>query len=226
MKSLFTPFAGALAVALISHSVLAQAFFGPDAGPYFRVEGGGALTQDGRVTEFNGFAAGNKISYDAGMAVAAAIGYKFNKYLSAELESGFIGNELDRVEGFNFHDTFLYNVPLLANLTLECPIPRTIITPYVGAGVGGAFTVFDADYFSNGRVTLYGSEDDFVFAYGFFAGVRFDLNERMSLGVRYQYFATDDVTFSYDSAFGGPDLHLGIEGVRSHVITVSFNFKF
>jgi opacity protein-like surface antigen len=201
--------------------------YSSDSRPYVRVGIGPAFTQNGRITEFTGFAAGNKISYHTGLAFDGAIGWAFNPWIAAELETGIIANEISHVQGFSLHDTFLYNVPMMANVTLKYHIPRTIVTPYVGAGVGGSVTGFDTDYFSNGDVSVFGSGSDLVFAYQFYAGVRFAINEQMSVAIGYKYFATDDAVIKYDSFFAGdPELHLGIQGVRTHVVTVSFNMKF
>ncbi len=180
------------------------------AGFYLHVGGGPAFTEDSKITEFTGFSTGNKINYRTGFAFEGAAGYAFNPWLSTELETGWIGNEIDHIQGFTVNDTFLYNVPLMANVTLRYPIPRTIITPYIGAGAGGSVTVFATDNISNGAVTLFDPEDDAVFAYQFFAGVRFDINESMSLGVGYKYFATENSSFSYESISGGPAVKLGV----------------
>ena len=202
-------------------------FFGANGRPYFRVGAGAAFTADGSLTEFSGFAAGNKVKYDTGFAFEGAIGYAFNQWISAEFETGSFANRISQVEGFALDNTYLYNVPFMANVTLKYTIPRTLVTPYAGAGVGGSITGFDTDYFSNGQVSLFGSDATVVFAYQFYAGVRFDINEQMSVGIGYKYFATGDSDFRYESFnFGGPDLHLGIEGVSSHIVTVSFNMRF
>jgi opacity protein-like surface antigen len=200
----------------------------PESSPgfYFRAGGGPAFTEDSEVTEFTGFPTGNKIEYNTGFALDLAAGYAFNPWVSTELETGWIGNEVDSIEGFTVDDTFFYNVPVMANVTFRFPIPRTIVTPYIGAGAGASLTTFDTEETSNGTISLFDYEDDEVFAYQFFAGVRFDLNENMSLGAEYKYFATDDSTFSYRSLFGGPPVKLGIDGARSHVVTVSFAMKF
>jgi opacity protein-like surface antigen len=201
--------------------------FGQNAGPYFRVGVGPAFTEDGKVTEFSGFAGSSKIDYDVGSAFEGAIGFAFNEWVSAEFQAGWIANEIDSAEGFASDDTFLYNAPFLANVTFQHAIPRTYITPYIGAGVGGSVTGFDTDFFSDGNTTLFGSDEDVVFAYQFFAGARFDFNRNMSLGVGYKYFATEDSSFRYDSVFAGdPSVKLGIDGVRSHLAMVSFTLKF
>src|SRR5689334_3632776 len=103
MKSFVIPLAPAVAVALfISQSCPAQYSSSPaQAGwPYFRVNAGPTFTRDGKVTEFSTFAAGNRIRYDTGVGVDAACGYVFNDIASAEIEVGWIGNEIDRVQGF------------------------------------------------------------------------------------------------------------------------------
>ena len=230
MKSSTILLAVAVSALLIPNSSPAQyydSFFGANGGPYFRVGAGAAITGDGSLTEFSGFAAGNKVKYDTGFAFEGAIGYAFNPWISAEFETGSFANQISQVDGFALSDTYLYNVPFMANVTLKYTIPRTIVTPYVGAGLGGSVTGFDTDYFSNGQVSLYGSDSTVVFAYQFYAGVRFDINAQMSVGIGYKYFATEDSDFRYESFnFGGPDLHLGIEGVSSHIVTVSFNMRF
>jgi OmpA-OmpF porin, OOP family len=115
---------------------------------------------------------------------------------------------------------------LLLNATLSLPIPHTNIVPYIGGGAGGAVTTFDARSFSAqtaGSPTLYGSEDDAVFAYQAFAGVRFMLSRNVSAGVGYKYFATSNPTFSYPP---GPNVNTDFEGVRTHSILFTFQVNF
>lgn len=229
MKSFFIPCITAVTVSLVMPPPAAADYYfnGSDVGPYFRVGIGPAFTQDGQVTEFTGFAAGNEIEYRTGVALEGAIGYAFNEWIGIEFEAGLIANELRGVPGFGHNDTFLSHTPLLVGVTLQQRIPQTVITPYVRAAFGGSVTMFDTDGFSNGAVTLVGEDTDLVFAYQLSAGLRFDLNDQMSLSAGYKYFATEDSTFKYESLFGGgPDVRLGIEGIRSHLVLVSFNMKF
>lgn len=230
MKSLVVSLVGAAAITLlVPTTVSAQHHYSSagEAGPYLRAGIGPAFTQDGSITEFTGFAAGNEIKYDTGLALEFAGGYAFNSWLAVELEFGFVGNEFDSTAGITHADTFLYSAPILAGVTLQHRIPGTIITPYVSASVGGSATVFDTDGFSNGVATLFGEDEDFVFAYQFGAGVRFDLNDQMSLGIDYKYFVTDDSSFEFQSLFGGgPNVRLGIEGVQTHIVAATFTFRF
>ena len=214
-----------LLVPLVSSAQYYQ-YLPREAGPYIYAGMGMAFTEDGEITEFTGFAAGNSISYNTGLAFEFGGGFAFNKYFAIGGETGWVGNEIDSVDGFIHDDTFFGSGPILATLTLQCPIPNTIITPFIRVAAGGAFTVFDTDGFSNGAVTLFGDDTDFVFAYQLAAGIRFDLNEQMSITATYKYFGTEDSEFEYESFFPAPDQHLGIEGVRSHLVTVSFNMRY
>jgi opacity protein-like surface antigen len=229
MKSFVVSLVLAVAATLVIPQPACAQFnmYSGDTGPYFRAGIGPAFTQDGEMTEFTGFAAGNEIRYRTGLALEGAIGYAFNEWVSVELEAGLIGNEIDSVTGFAHNDTQLYNAPLLVSMTFQQRIPNTIVTPYVRAGFGGSATVFDTDGFSNGTVTLVGEDSDVVLAYQFAAGLRFDFNEQMSLSAGYKYFATDDSRFRYEALFGGgPDVQMGIEGVQTHVVAVTFSMRF
>jgi len=230
MKSFVISLVGAVVITLaVPRPARAQYYdsYRGGAGPFFRVGIGPAFTEDGKITEYTGFTAGNKIEYDTGTAIEFAGGFAFNDFVSVELEASWIANEIGHVEGFTHDDTFLYNAPILASVALQHRIPNTIVTPYVRAGVGASATIFDTDSFSNGTVTLFGDDSEIVFAYQFSAGLRFDINHQMSIGVGYKYFATEDSSFKYESFFvGGPDQRLGVDGVRTHMVTVSFNMKF
>jgi opacity protein-like surface antigen len=219
----------ALALVLAASGARGQDWFHrtAGAGPYFRAGLGGAIFEDGVLTEFGG-PAGNSVDYSAGFASQAAVGYAFNQYFAAEIDLGFASAEIDSVPGFFLNDTFLYNAPFLANVVLSCPIRRTIVVPYIGGGAGGSVTGFDTDGFGNGAVAVFGSDSDVVFAWQAFAGVLFELNEQMSVGVSYRYLRTEDSSFSYPPAFpgAGPDLVLGFEGVRTHSFFVTFRAKF
>jgi opacity protein-like surface antigen len=106
---------------------------------------------------------------------------------------------------------------------LSYPIPHSIVTPYIGVGVGGANVVFDTGHFSNGVTTVSGNEDDTVFAWQAFAGLRFQLNSRMSFGIGYKYFATKGSSFSYPPA---PNFDVGFQGVRTHSVLLTFQMNF
>ena len=203
-----------------------RSFITADGGLYSKFEIGPTFRPDGEVTKFGGFSTGNTISYDVGFDFDMAIGYAFNKWVSVEGEFGWNGNQISGVQGFQLQDTYLYNVPFIANIVFQYPIRRTRLIPYAGGGGGGSVSIFDTDLFSNGAVTLVGNESDFVYAYQAFAGVRFEINDKMSAGLGYKYFGTGDSSYSFESTSGGPDFNLGVSGGGVHMVLCTFNWKF
>jgi len=223
-----------LALATIAATMLApvhtlaqgRSLITADAGLYSKFEIGPSFQQDGTLSQFTGLPGGAKIDYDVGFNFDAAVGYALNKWLAVEGEFGWNANQIGSAQGVSFQSTYFYNLPFMANVVLQYPIRRTRLVPYLGAGVGGSVSIFDTDAFSNGLVTLVGSDSDFVFAYQAFAGLSFEINENMFAGVGYKYLGTSDSSFSYEAAFGGPDADLSISGVGTHMILFSFIWKF
>jgi opacity protein-like surface antigen len=197
-------------------------YFPEGAGPYFRVGVGPSFFENGQITDFGGPASG-RVEYRPGLATDAAVGYAFNKYLATDFELGVVGAEINNVSGFSSRNSYLYNFPFLANVMLSYPIPHSIVTPYIGVGVGGANAVFDTDRFTDGSTTVTGNENDTVFAWQAFAGLRFQLNSRMSFGIGYKYFATGNPTFSYPPS---PNFDVGFQGVRTHSVLLTFQMNF
>ena len=195
------------------------------AGPYFRMGVGPSFFQNGHVSEPDALnPSPSTVKYRTGLAADAAFGYAFNKYIAADFELGYVGAKIDSAPGYFANDSYIDNVPFLANVTLSYPIPRSIVAPYIGVGVGGADVVFDTDNFHNiatGDVVS-GREDDVVFAWQAFAGVRFRLARDLSLGLGYKFFATEDPSFSYP-----PDnFHVNFDGARAHSVMASLEWKF
>lgn len=218
--------AGMVAVSLCLGAAVAQAQYyyelPPGAGPYFRMDVGPSFFRNGQLTEY-GAPVSSPVKFRTGLAADGAIGYAFNQYVAADFEIGYVGAKIDNVPGFISDNSYLYNVPFLANVTLSYPIPRTIMVPYIGVGVGGADVIFDSDMFGpSSSDFVVGPEDDVVFAWQAFAGVRFRLARDLSLGVGYKYFATEDPTFTYP-----PDsFPVGFKGVQSHSVMVTLEWKF
>ncbi len=228
MKTIAFSVLGIATLLLTESTLRAQHYYSrPEgAGLYLRAGIGGNILEDGKLTDFGG-AADNRIEYEVGIVAHGAVGYAFNQYIATELEFGFIGAQIDSISGLFTDDTYLYNLPMLANVVFSFPIPETIVVPYVGVGAGGTVTVFDTDGFGDNSVMLFGDDSDVVFAWQAFAGLRFELNEHISLGLGYKYFAADDASFKYRSAFpGGPDFKLGLEGVKAHSLFFTFQIRF
>jgi opacity protein-like surface antigen len=216
---------GVAALSLCLGATVAQAqyysYLPEGAGPTFRVGVGPSFFQDGRITQFGG-PVSSTVDYDTGLAADVALGWAFNKYAALDFETGFIGAKINNVPGFFSDNSRIYNVPFLVNFTLSCPIPRTNIIPYVGAGVGGADVVFDTDNFNNGVDEVTGSENDVVFAGQLFAGVRFQLTRHLAFDLGYKYFATGNPTFTYPP----DDFNVSFKGARTHSVLFGLTFDF
>jgi len=197
-------------------------YFPEGAGPYFQLEAGPTFFNNGNVKTFGGPAVG-RVEYNTGGMINAAAGYAFNQYVAAGLELGFNGAKIDNARGYFSDNSRIYNLPFMANVTLSCPIPHTILTPYAGVGAGGADVVFDTDGFSDGVTTVVGTENDVVFAWQAFAGLRLQLNRHVSLGLGYKYFATGDPTFSYPPS---PKFDVGFKGAQTHSVLASVQVIF
>ena len=199
-------------------------YFPEGAGPYFRVGVGPSFFENGQITDF-GEPTSGQVEYKSGFATEAAVGYAFNKYLATDFELGVVGAQINNVPGYSSHNSYLYDFPFLANVMLSYPVPHSIVTPYIGVGVGGANAVFNTDRFTDNNTGNWvsGSENDTVFAWQAFAGLRFQLNSRMSFGIGYKYFVTGDPTFSYPPS---PNFDVGFQGVRTHSILCTFQMNF
>jgi opacity protein-like surface antigen len=212
----------------------------PGMGPYVRAGIGPTIFQDSELKGYSfssspgvpGFTGpSGKVSYDVGFSFQGAFGWAFNRYVGLDFQTGYTWGRMKSVENYSQDGSTMANVPFLGNLTLSLPIPHTNIVPYIGGGVGGADSMLDAhDFYPSaagpgaGNINeIFGSEDDVVFAWQVFAGVRFKLDPNISIGVGYDFFATGNPTFSYPPS---PNLNAEFQGVRTHSIMFTFQANF
>jgi opacity protein-like surface antigen len=196
------------------------------AGPYASLDAGPTFYQEGKLKNFGGPASGN-IHYDLGESADISFGYAFNRYVAAGFEFGFNTTTINSIPGYTLSDAQLYNLPFLANVTFSYPIPHSLITPYVGGGVGGSDSVFNPSSMSDNNFnnTVIGEEDDAVFAWEAYAGLRFQLSPYVTLGIGYKYFATGNPNFSYPT-YPPPNINVGFRGVETHSILATFTWRF
>jgi opacity protein-like surface antigen len=183
---------------------------------YFNAEIGAALADDVDLQRFLVPVSG-KLEFDTGVRFGAAGGYNFNQYLGAELETGFIYNSIKRV------DASLSHVPMMVNVVLRYDQPRSKWVPYVGAGAGGDLSILSLNYVTApNNFVLDGTDTTVVFAWQAFAGVRYKLDQKMSIGAGYKYYAADRA--SWDVEGFGDQIKFGRANV--HNFMVEFNLKF
>ncbi len=201
----------------------AQDYYFPEgAGPYAQIEAGPTFYQNGQLKTYGGPTSAS-VHYRVGASADADFGYAFNKYIAAGVETGVNGTRIDNIPGYSLRSADIYNIPFLANVTFSYPIPHTILTPYIGGGAGGSDSVFNPRYMRDGFTEVEGSENDVVFAWEAYAGVRFQLARNLSLGVGYKYFGTANPNFSYPPS---PNFNVGFKGVETHSIMASLTVVF
>ncbi|MDX8493740.1 porin family protein [Mesorhizobium sp. VK22B] len=141
-------------------------------------------------------------SFDSGklkgaFSAGAGIGYQVNQYFRTDLTADWMGKSNFRGSTVGFcgggvpcvsTDTSSYSaLLLLANAYVDIGTWHGV-TPYVGAGIGGAWVKWD---------TLHNSDDDgdffhqggkgWRFAYALMAGASYCLTDRVKLDVGYRY---------------------------------------
>jgi len=117
---------------------------------------------------------------------------------------------------------------MLVNLVFQLRTQSGFV-PFAGAGAGGTLQIASFDEYDNGISTggagqLDGSDSDIVFAWQAFAGVRYEFNPRMAVGVTYRYMMADGPEWDVD--VGSANQTLAIDDLESHTITAQFAYRF
>jgi opacity protein-like surface antigen len=188
--------------------------------PYVRGDVGLAITDDMDTKFFPG-AGSVSLDLDPGMRFSVAGGALFGGFFGLEAETGFIFNDIDNIRGFTDVDGWVSQVPFLVNAFFQYK-NKTGFTPFGGAGVGGAWVGLFLDDATSPTVRLDGEDADFVFAWQAFAGVKFELNDNLSVGLIYKYLWTDDGHWDVEDT--GQDIHF--DGTHTHSFSAVVNYSF
>ena len=187
-----------LSVASISHSA---------EGPYVSGSLGLAIASDSELTDSTAPGVTGDLESDKGLALGIAAGYDFgNARLEGEL--AYQKNDMDKlsvtgpggsVSGSVDGDTS--STALLLNGYYDFK-NTSALTPFIGAGLGFAKIETDGDL---------GSDDDTVFAYQVGFGAGYAVNEKVTLDLKYRYFATSDPEFDTTTAeYSSHNIYAGI----------------
>lgn len=127
MKSRVIQQAQGALLGLAALTLAAAPGFGADQGPYFTFEGGVSLPErtDVRIYDWS-----DKVKFDPGAHLGFMAGYDFNKWFSAEFETGWYYNTLQDV------DASITHVPFLVNAVFRYE-NRSRLVPYVGGAWAG-----------------------------------------------------------------------------------------
>ena len=208
----------------------ASSVFAPQQGRieprvYVRGDLGFAITEDMDVNMDPTFAPGTggnvKMELDPGMRFSVAGGAMFGDFFGLELETGFMYNEIDSISGFTDVDGWVTQVPFLLNAQFEFKT-KVGLTPFIGGGAGGVGVGLDLDDADSPTVSLDGWESDFVFAWQIFGGLRFEINENLSVGLVYKYFWSDDGEWDVDDT----SRDIRFDGTRTHSISAVVTYRF
>jgi opacity protein-like surface antigen len=212
-----------LATAGLLSSATAQTL--PSRGLYMTADAGACFIQD---TDFEGFPGGvppgGSVSFDTGVRLGISGGYMFNPYVALEGQVGVMEGFLDDVSGADHVDAYMAQIPFMANLRLQWP-NRSIITPYVGAGIGGSTVFLSIDDWWQNDVFMEGDDADTVFAWQAFAGLRFVLNETMEIGAEYRYVASEGPAWETEG-INTADSEVRFGDLETHNVSLVFQWRF
>jgi len=224
-KSSKSLFIGALASTLFSGVAFAADYIPPpivDFEPEFELELGGNLYLRGYVgftnqevdslynAQFNNAAVLEFLNseFESSGLVGGAIGYRFNQWFRADISAeyrmraGYDG--LDRYDttgdgtwdGTNQYTADKSEFLVMANAFVDLGTYHGL-TPYVGAGVGGAYIMLDNFTDTNNTVSpntvSYGGDNgEWSLAWALHAGLGFEVSEQVTLDLGYRYLSLGD----------------------------------
>jgi opacity protein-like surface antigen len=177
---------------------------------YLNVNPGAAWIQD---LSYHDDSASGTLKFYPGPTLDLAGGYQFSESLAVEVQTGvsYLFSRNRRFTGFDeVHEEFL-QLPIMANLSCQLS-PRSQFHPFVGLGVGGVYSeLYDEEW-----IGVASAGSDFTFGYQAFAGIRYQINHQLSLGLEYKFTGTLEHNFG--------DLHLGETRMHSLAVAISFQF--
>ena len=180
--------------------------------------GGGLGTN---FEEGNRFRQGNAQAtdtYSPGFAGIANFGYGLGNGLRFELEPGYRGNEIDRING-GPGSGHTKQATLMGNVLYDFNYltPVVPLQPHVGVGAGYAH-VWDRSSLQSGNAV---SGQDDVPAFQAIAGMDYSISPSTKIGVDYRYMIAHDATFHVNN---GLTTHSG--DINNHTLLLTMRYSF
>ena len=193
----------------------------------YHLDMGGSIPQDTKLTRFGGPVSGEYLKLSPGVQLDMGLDYRITPWLSVGGELDFLYNNVDSFGQFSYHDTSLFQMPLMANVTLEYPT-RGRFVPFIGAGVGGVASLLT--FGEHNDYYYYYSEPDgsgstFVFALQAYGGLHYRLTAHARLGVMYRFLYTDRQDWDVEW-WNGYDFHVSVDPIQVHSICLVFSCTF
>ena len=123
---------------------------------------GGSFGASADLKEFAGPLSGQQMKLSPGFQFDLGMGYRVTPWLQAGPELGMNFCSVDAFGDFSYRNTSLFQMPIMANVTLEYPYWGRLV-PYIGGGIGGV-----ASFLTFGNHWEYepdGSGSDFVLGF-------------------------------------------------------------
>lgn len=211
------------------------AYAAPNTGFYFGFSGGYVIPQDMTFSDpdsgFDYFDA----ALDNGYLLSVKTGWNtpFTRSIMAmEMEYNYINNNFDNSKIIASPDHGGYPATLDGNMSIHAVLfnmkaryPEGPIHPYVGGGVGYAFTsigeITEREYGGSG-VEIWPGESGGGFCWQFLTGVDIDVAPNLSLGIGYKYFAAYPQNVGEEYGYG----YYADLDYRASIITAGLTFTF
>lgn len=133
---------------------------------------------------------------DLGFRLVAAGGFRFNRIVALEFDSGLVRNTFSKSKDPVSRKYPITQVPLVLNGVVSIP-NRSMLEPYLGAGAG--VVLVGRSGTSGGDVCL-----------AVKGGLRYGLNERMAIGADYTYFMYGAISAIVGEPLGNDTFNLGV----------------
>jgi opacity protein-like surface antigen len=187
---------------------------------YLNADAGGAFQENAQLRQsLPGYAPLN-CTFNPGIRADIDLGYNLNSSWAVELETGFIWNSMDEVNGVPLssysQSIDIYSVPVLANIVYKVPT-KTSWTPWFGVGAGGVVGIFDF-----GTPQGHQRDTDFTFAWQAEAGLKYALTKNASIGIAYKFLGAPNQRWLLNNTGN----HVTLDGVYINAVEASFTWRF
>ncbi len=205
----------ALAIALVGLAALPDPAAAQHPANGFYVSGeAGATFQSTQDIWGNGVSA--HMEPDVGLAILGAGGYRFWDDFRIEEEPSWRRATISKINGGPASGS-MSAFAMMTNLVYDIPLGLGPIVPFVGGGVGFAYTAFSGITPVGGSTV---NDNDTVFVMQGIAGVSYNLSDQLALVAAYRFFSPDgsNIETGLGTKVHGAD--------QSHTVTVGLRWSF